>query len=79
MFFSLILRIYMVSHDASFCRWRDVKLRAFENADHRTYVDLKVSYFSLIIFIHTPFSLLFEGFAHTSNMSYRNSKYLIYH
>jgi hypothetical protein len=24
------------------CRWRDVKLRAFENADHRTYVDLKV-------------------------------------
>ncbi|KAL4287509.1 hypothetical protein AHAS_Ahas19G0193300 [Arachis hypogaea] len=22
-------------------RWRDVKLRAFENADHRTYVDLK--------------------------------------
>ena len=27
------------------CRWRDVKLRAFENADHRTYVDLKVHYF----------------------------------
>lgn len=26
----------------SFCRWRDVKLCAFENADHRTYVDLKV-------------------------------------
>lgn len=26
----------------TFCRWRDVKLRAFENADHRTYVDLKV-------------------------------------
>lgn len=24
------------------CRWRDVKLRSFENADHRTYVDLKV-------------------------------------
>lgn len=24
-------------------RWRDVKLRAFEDADHRTYVDLKVS------------------------------------
>lgn len=24
-------------------RWRDVKLRAFENAKHRTYVDLKVS------------------------------------
>ncbi|MCI74784.1 telomere repeat-binding protein 4-like, partial [Trifolium medium] len=23
-------------------RWRDVKLRCFENADHRTYVDLKV-------------------------------------
>jgi hypothetical protein len=26
----------------SLCRWRDVKLRCFENADHRTYVDLKV-------------------------------------
>ncbi|CAA3008889.1 telomere repeat-binding 5-like isoform X1 [Olea europaea subsp. europaea] len=24
-------------------RWRDVKLRAFDNAKHRTYVDLKVS------------------------------------
>lgn len=24
------------------CRWRDVKMRAFDNADHRTYVDLKV-------------------------------------
>ena len=23
-------------------RWRDVKLRAFDNAKHRTYVDLKV-------------------------------------
>lgn len=23
-------------------RWRDVKLRAFEQAKHRTYVDLKV-------------------------------------
>jgi len=29
------------------CRWRDVKLRAFENADHRTYVDLKVNFFPL--------------------------------
>lgn len=26
----------------SICRWRDVKLRAFDNAKHRTYVDLKV-------------------------------------
>ena len=25
------------------CRWRDVKLRAFDDAKHRTYVDLKVS------------------------------------
>ncbi|MQL85939.1 hypothetical protein Taro_018474 [Colocasia esculenta] len=25
-------------------RWRDVKLRAFENAKHRTYVDLKVKH-----------------------------------
>lgn len=29
--------MYLITH-----RWRDVKLRAFENADHRTYVDLKV-------------------------------------
>lgn len=26
----------------SFSRWRDVKLRAFDDAKHRTYVDLKV-------------------------------------
>lgn len=26
------------------CRWRDVKLRAFDNAKHRTYVDLKVGF-----------------------------------
>lgn len=25
------------------CRWRDVKMRAFDNAKHRTYVDLKVT------------------------------------
>lgn len=25
------------------CRWRDVKLRAFDSVKHRTYVDLKVS------------------------------------
>ena len=25
------------------CRWRDVKFHAFDNAKHRTYVDLKVS------------------------------------
>jgi len=31
------------------CRWRDVKLRAFENADHRTYVDLKVNCFFLLL------------------------------
>jgi hypothetical protein len=24
------------------CRWRDVKMRALDNAKHRTYVDLKV-------------------------------------
>ncbi|CAN8236527.1 unnamed protein product [Cochlearia groenlandica] len=24
-------------------RWRDVKLRSFENTSHRTYVDLKVA------------------------------------
>lgn len=28
------------------CRWRDVKLRAFESEKHRTYVDLKVSVLS---------------------------------
>jgi hypothetical protein len=26
-----------------FFRWRDVKIRAFDNAKHRTYVDLKVT------------------------------------
>jgi hypothetical protein len=34
------------------CRWRDVKLRAFDNAKHQTYVDLKVltvTYFSLTL------------------------------
>lgn len=33
----------LVILNCSLCRWRDVKLRSFENADHRTYVDLKVS------------------------------------
>lgn len=32
------------------CRWRDVKLRAFDNAKHRTYVDLKVR--EIIFVIH---------------------------
>lgn len=31
------------------CRWRDVKHSAFEDADHRTYVDLKVCHFVLIL------------------------------
>lgn len=26
-------------------RWRDVKLRAFDYANHRTYVDLKVNFY----------------------------------
>ncbi|PIN12177.1 hypothetical protein CDL12_15223 [Handroanthus impetiginosus] len=29
-------------------RWRDVKLGAFENADHRTYVDLKDKWKTLV-------------------------------
>ncbi|KAF3433687.1 hypothetical protein FNV43_RR24790 [Rhamnella rubrinervis] len=29
-------------------RWRDVKLQAFENADHRTYVDLKDKWKTLV-------------------------------
>ena len=42
-----------------FCRWRDVKMRAFDNAKHRTYVDLKVSdYFSL--FQTFPISNFFD-------------------
>lgn len=32
-------------------RWRDVKLRAFEDADHRTYVDLKVSHHLLTLLV----------------------------
>ncbi|KAK4408594.1 Telomere repeat-binding protein 5 [Sesamum angolense] len=31
-----------------YCRWRDVKLRAFENAKHRTYVDLKDKWKTLV-------------------------------
>lgn len=64
------------SHDVSFCRWRDVKLRAFENADHRTYVDLKVSYFIFSYIIQDPFSVLFEAFAQTTDMSGCHSKYI---
>nr|2QHB_A Chain A, Telomere binding protein TBP1 [Nicotiana glutinosa]2QHB_B Chain B, Telomere binding protein TBP1 [Nicotiana glutinosa] len=29
-------------------RWRDVKMRAFDNADHRTYVDLKDKWKTLV-------------------------------
>lgn len=29
-------------------RWRDIKMRAFENADHRTYVDLKDKWKTLV-------------------------------
>merc|ERR1711925_54514 len=29
-------------------RWRDVKLRSFEDADHRTYVDLKDKWKTLV-------------------------------
>lgn len=34
-------------------RWRDVKLRAFDNAKHRTYVDLKASRAFLIFFLYS--------------------------
>lgn len=30
------------------CRWRDVKLCAFDGAKHRTYVDLKVKVYFLV-------------------------------
>lgn len=30
-------------------RWRDVKLCAFDNANHRTYVDLKVKTFVTLV------------------------------
>lgn len=35
------------------CRWRDVKLCAFDGAKHRTYVDLKVKVYLLV-----PFSVI---------------------
>ena len=34
---------FFPTHDLLSSRWRDVKLRAFDNAKHRTYVDLKVT------------------------------------
>lgn len=39
--------LFVHSRRALFCRWRDVKLRAFDNAKHRTYVDLKVRLYKL--------------------------------
>lgn len=39
-------------------RWRDVKLRAFEQAKHRTYVDLKVQLSSLF-YAHILESVVF--------------------
>jgi hypothetical protein len=48
--FSLVIKLtadHVLTHMCLFdlfflLRWRDVKIHAFENADHRTYVDLKV-------------------------------------
>lgn len=36
------LFLIFITNVVLYCRWRDVKLRAFDNAKHRTYVDLKV-------------------------------------
>lgn len=32
-------------------RWRDVKLRAFDNVKHRTYVDLKVIFVTALYYL----------------------------
>lgn len=34
--------VFLFSYEKNIIRWRDVKLCAFDNAKHRTYVDLKV-------------------------------------
>ncbi|KAK1312919.1 Telomere repeat-binding protein 3 [Acorus calamus] len=44
----LIVAIHIEAQLMSFCRWRDVKLRAFDNAKHRTYVDLKDKWKTLV-------------------------------
>jgi hypothetical protein len=62
--FSLVIKLtadHILTHmclvDPFFLlRWRDVKIHAFENADHRTYVDLKVVGF----LEHNPFLSLHE-------------------
>jgi hypothetical protein len=38
-------------------RWRDVKLRAFNQAKHRTYVDLKVC-FSLLLLMFCGLTII---------------------
>ncbi|KAL1545140.1 tryptophan synthetase, variant 2 [Salvia divinorum] len=44
-------------------RWRDVKLRAFDNAKHRTYVDLKVKLVTVVslYFLCTTYMMLYIG------------------
>lgn len=37
-----LMGLLLFSSLFTYFRWRDVKLRAFDNAKHRTYVDLKV-------------------------------------
>lgn len=46
------LWLYLTEVGLLFCRWRDVKLRAFDHAKHRTYVDLKVWNFSSFLHIN---------------------------
>lgn len=48
--FGILTFIINLKHEVMwlFCRWRDVKLCSFEDADHRTYVDLKVKSFLFI-------------------------------
>ena len=36
------MHTFLKFNNVLICRWRDVKLCSFEDADHRTYVDLKV-------------------------------------
>lgn len=44
------------------CRWRDVKQCAFDNAKHRTYVDLKVSdTCDQIVHVLPEFSIFISG------------------
>ena len=60
--FCLNLSLLFFFFKLKICRWRDVKIHAFDNAKHRTYVDLKVkstvalmpSHYDVSLFLLVP-------------------------